>query len=92
MIRNIILGSEAIEGKEKACKWTSYPHYNGSWPFLYSSYIKENQYMNKQIKVFSPLGQQFEEDNSLEVSVSEKFGYIQPQVVDGFSEEPIEEP
>jgi len=57
---------------------------------LYSSYIKENQYMNKQIKVFSPLGQQFEEDNSLEVSVSEKFGYIQPQVVDGFSEEPIE--
>lgn len=57
---------------------------------LYSSYMKENQYMNKQLKVFSHIGQQAEIDNSLEVSTSEKFGYIQPQVVDGFSEEPIE--
>ncbi len=57
---------------------------------LYNSYMKENQYMNKQLKVFSHIGHQSEEDNILEVSSSEKFGYIRPQVVDGFNEEPIE--
>ena len=59
----------------------------GLW---YRGYINENQYMNKQIRVFSHVSQQNEEENLLEVSSSEKFGYIQPQVVDGFSEKPIE--
>jgi len=34
---------------------------------LYSNYIKENQYMNRQLKVFSHIGQHAEEDNSLAV-------------------------
>ncbi|NLI59876.1 MAG: carboxypeptidase-like regulatory domain-containing protein [Clostridiales bacterium] len=56
----------------------------------YSGYINENQYINKQIEVFSHIGQKASEKDYQEVSRSDGFGYIQPQVVDGFSQEPIE--
>jgi hypothetical protein len=46
-----------------------------------SSYIPFNQYLSKQIEAF----------NAIESgSGHQYYGYIQPQVVDGFSEEPIE--
>ena len=56
----------------------------------YSGYINENQYINKQLEVFRHIGQQPKEDKYLSASSSYTFGSIQPQVVDGFSEEPIE--
>lgn len=46
-----------------------------------SSYIPFNQYLSKQIEAF----------NAIESGSNPRYyGFIQPQVVDGFSEEPIE--
>jgi len=48
--------------------------------FLYvGSYIGFDYMVNKQTKVFNPSG-----------GTARHYGYIQPQVIDGFSEEPIE--
>lgn len=57
---------------------------------LYGSYLSENQYMTKQLEVFGRIGQQPQSGEDQETSSSDRFGYIKPQVVDGFSEEPIE--
>ena len=56
----------------------------------YGGYMNENQYMNKQLEVFGHIGQQPQSEEHQETSASGRFGYIKPQVVDGFSEEPIE--
>lgn len=57
----------------------------------YSGFISENQYIHKQIEVFSHMGQSSQENLNDNSSKSSLFGAIQPQVVDGFSEEPIED-
>ena len=59
---------------------------------LYRGYKKEDQNMNKGLDVFAYIGQGFQEANSHKNNRSDRphYGYIQPRVVDGFSEEPIE--
>lgn len=47
---------------------------------FYSGYIPKERYINKQIEAFNAIGQ----------SQSPPLGYIQPQVVEGFSEKPLE--
>lgn len=61
---------------------------------LYKGYMHENQYMNRQFEVFGHIGQGFQKDGPQETdalsNTSNRVGYILPQVVDGFTEEPIE--
>jgi len=47
---------------------------------FYSGYIPYHRYVEKQIEAFSEIGQES----------FGPFGYIQPQVVDGYTEEPLE--
>lgn len=47
---------------------------------IYSRYIPFDQYIGRQIEAFNQIGKR--NDNS--------FGYIRPQVVDGFTEKPIQ--
>ncbi|HHZ13408.1 MAG: hypothetical protein ACOX1R_03555 [Caldicoprobacterales bacterium] len=56
----------------------------------YGSYVQKNPFMGKQFETFVHMGQSLNDVESLETSTTGKFGYIKPQVVDGFSEEPIE--
>ncbi|HZJ82778.1 MAG TPA: hypothetical protein VFD57_03105 [Clostridia bacterium] len=55
---------------------------------LYSDYRSENQFWNRQIQVFGHISEDSSQDASINTSPSS--GFIQPQVVDGYTEQPIE--
>lgn len=56
----------------------------------YSNYIYENPFMNKQLEAFSYFGRDTGTSDYQKTSAQSKFGYMRPQVVHGFTEEPIE--
>ncbi len=47
---------------------------------IYSGYLKTDEYIERQVEAFNQIGK----------TASTSFGYIRPQIVDGFSERPIE--
>lgn len=47
---------------------------------IYSGYLQTDQYIEKQVEAFNQIGR----------TNANSFGYIKPQVVDGFTEKPIE--
>lgn len=56
----------------------------------YGSSVQKNPYMGKQFAAFIHMGQGLGDVESVETSKADKYGYIRPQVLDGFSDEPIE--
>ncbi|NLJ40435.1 MAG: hypothetical protein GX352_02310 [Clostridiales bacterium] len=57
---------------------------------LYGSFLKDNRDINKQLQIFGHTESDLESGEALQAGAFAQTGSLNPQILDGFSEEPIQ--